>query len=124
MSTLSCPQCALPVTVTDQFTLSTASNPHGRKGAHTMRPQPKTLFVGAAEPSTAESAALGAVLSTRHEREMASNILTVVMEHQRLAADASCVSRPCDSCIKVHRGRVMRFVARGIPEAYSQAAKK
>lgn len=85
MRTLSCLQCSLPVTVIDQFTVSTAS------------------------------AALGAVVSTRHEREIASNILRVVMAHQRLAADASCISRPCDSCIEVHRGRIMRFVARGIP---------
>ncbi len=37
------------------------------------------------------------------------------MERQRLAADASCMSHPCDSCMEVHRGRVMRFVTRGIP---------
>lgn len=91
MSTLSCPQCAPPVTVIDQ------------------------LFVGAAKPSTAAPAAPGAVLSTRHEREMASKILRVIMEHQRQATDSSCVSRPCDSCLEIHRGRVMRFVARGIP---------
>ncbi|MGH3883814.1 MAG: L-tyrosine/L-tryptophan isonitrile synthase family protein, partial [Pseudonocardiaceae bacterium] len=73
------------------------------------------LFVGAANPSTAAPAARGAVLSTRHEREMVSKILRVIMEHQRLATDSSCVSRPCGSCMEVHRGRVMRFVARGIP---------
>jgi L-tyrosine isonitrile synthase len=114
MSTPSCAQCALPVTAIDQFTLSATSDPRGRRGAHTMRHQPKTLFVDAAEPSAAAPAAPSAVLSTR-QREMASNILRVVMEHQRLATDASCASRPCDSCMEVHRGRVMWFVARGIP---------
>ncbi len=91
MSTLSCPQCAPPVTVIDQ------------------------LFVGAAKPGTAAPAVPDAFLSTRHEREMVSKILRVVMEHQRQATGSSCVSRPCDSCLEVHRGRVMRFVARGIP---------
>ncbi|MGH3837348.1 MAG: L-tyrosine/L-tryptophan isonitrile synthase family protein, partial [Pseudonocardiaceae bacterium] len=76
-----------------------------------MRTQPKALFVRAAEPSGVAPT----VLSTRYERKMASNILRVVMEHQRLAADASCISHPCDSCMEVHRGRVMRFVARGVP---------
>jgi L-tyrosine isonitrile synthase len=37
------------------------------------------------------------------------------MGHQRLAADTACVCRPCDSCMEVHWGRVMRFVAGGIP---------
>lgn len=98
MSALSCPQCALPVKVIDQ------------------------LFVGAAKPSTAAPAARGAVSSTRHEREMASKILRVIMEHQRLAMDSSCVSRPCGSCMEVHRGRVMRFVARGIPVEFALPA--
>ncbi len=68
------------------------------------------------------SAARGTIFSTFHEREMASNILTVVMEHQRLASDASCASRPCDSCMEVHRGRVMRFVARGMPVEFALPA--
>ncbi len=37
------------------------------------------------------------------------------MVHQRLATDASCAYRPCDRCMDVHRDRVMRFVALGIP---------
>ncbi|MGB7797127.1 MAG: isocyanide synthase family protein, partial [Pseudonocardiaceae bacterium] len=57
----------------------------------------------------------GAVLPTRHDRDMASKILRVVMEHQRLAADTACVRSPCDSCMEVHRGHVTRLVARGIP---------
>lgn len=77
-----------------------------------MSPQAKTLFVDAAEPSAATP---GAVWSSRHEREVVSKVLGVVMEHQRLAADAPCVSRPCDSCVEVHRRRVMWFVTRGVP---------
>lgn len=80
-----------------------------------MRPQPTTLFVSAVKPGTAATAAPGVVLSTCHAREMASNILRVVMEHQRLAAETGCASHPCDSCMEVHRERVMRFVARGNP---------
>lgn len=77
-----------------------------------MRPYLKSPFAGTAELSTA---AADAVLSTRHQCEMASEILRIVMGHQRLAADAPCVSRPCDSCMDVHRGRIMRFISRGMP---------
>lgn len=80
-----------------------------------MQPQPKTLSVSAVEPSTAAAGAPGVVLSTCHERETASNILRVVMEHQRLAAETACACHPCDSCMEVHRERVVRFVARGNP---------
>lgn len=75
-----------------------------------MSAQPGILSMGAAEPSAA-----AAVWSSHHERDMASKVLGIVMEHQRLAVGAYCVSRPCDGCMAVHRGSVMGFVSRGVP---------
>lgn len=47
--------------------------------------------------------------------ELSSDIVMVLMKHQRLAREVSCAARPCDSCMTVHRERVARFIARGVP---------
>lgn len=46
------------------------------------------------------------------EHEISSEILMVLAQHQRLAREATCTSRPCESCIAAHRERVARFVSR------------
>ena len=80
-----------------------------------MSAQARTLFADSAGLDTALPADPDSVLSTQYDCEMAANILRVVMEYQRRAADASCISHPCGSCITVHRGRLMRLVARNAP---------
>lgn len=50
---------------------------------------------------------------TDREHELASDILMVLSQHQRLARGVACASRPCQTCIAAHRERVARFVARG-----------
>lgn len=47
--------------------------------------------------------------------EISSEILQVLMRHQRQTRQAPCRSRPCERCLAVHRNRVGRFVSRGVP---------
>lgn len=54
-------------------------------------------------------------MSTSDEHEVASRVLTVLLEHRRLARDGACASRSCESCVAVHRERVARFVSRDEP---------
>jgi hypothetical protein len=54
-------------------------------------------------------------MSTAREHEISLDILMVLAQHQRLARDLPCISRPCVSCIAAHRRRVALFVARGAP---------
>jgi pyoverdine/dityrosine biosynthesis protein Dit1 len=78
-------------------------------------PRPQTPYAGTAGLSTAAATAPRTVWSTCDASELASNILKIVMEHQRLIADQSCPARPCDRCLAVHRDRVIRFVALDMP---------
>lgn len=54
------------------------------------------------------------MLWTAREHETSSDILMVLMQHQRLAKEGTCTSRPCESCLAAHRERVTRFVSRGV----------
>lgn len=47
--------------------------------------------------------------------ETSSEILHVVMRHQRQTSQKPCRSRPCEHCLAVYRDRVARFVSRGAP---------
>lgn len=49
------------------------------------------------------------------EHEISSDILMVLVQHQRLASEITCSARPCESCIANHRERVARFVSRSVP---------
>ncbi|HEX8758676.1 MAG TPA: isocyanide synthase family protein [Pseudonocardiaceae bacterium] len=53
-------------------------------------------------------------MRTAREHDISSNILMILMQHQRLAKKGTCTSRPCESCIAVHRKRVAQFVSRGV----------
>jgi pyoverdine/dityrosine biosynthesis protein Dit1 len=53
-------------------------------------------------------------MCTAREHETSSDILMVLMRHQRLAKERTCTSRPCESCIAGHRERVAQFVSRGV----------
>lgn len=48
------------------------------------------------------------------EHEISSEILMVLMQHQRPAKEGTRTSRPCETCIAAHRERVARFVSRGV----------
>ncbi|HVE96633.1 MAG TPA: isocyanide synthase family protein [Pseudonocardiaceae bacterium] len=52
---------------------------------------------------------------TDPEDKISSDIVMVLVQHQRLAREVTCTSRPCESCIATHRERVARFVSRRVP---------
>lgn len=54
-------------------------------------------------------------MRTASAHEISSDILRVLMQHQRLAREVTCTAHPCGSCLDAHRERVARFVARGVP---------
>ncbi len=59
---------------------------------------------------------------TTREHEISSDILMVLAQHQRLAREVACISRPCKSCIAAHRERVARFVSRSVPVDFALPA--
>lgn len=54
-------------------------------------------------------------MGSRHEREVASDIMTVFLEHQRRAREAVCTPHPCGNCMAAHVTRAARFVTDGRP---------
>lgn len=49
------------------------------------------------------------------EQKVASGVLNVLMEHQRLIKGATCPDCPCGRCLAVHAARAARYIARGEP---------
>jgi pyoverdine/dityrosine biosynthesis protein Dit1 len=56
-------------------------------------------------------------MGTSDARTLATDILAVVMQHQRLDNQAACAGRPrpCEWCVEAHVARTAHFVARGEP---------